>query len=228
LVAQLLREQVVATLTPRGERDGFVRAIAFEVPRLTALDAFLRLEPFELLRSHGWTSHATPSSSSASTTATATATATSSPTTTGSDSIEGVIVVLVLIQEVVEIACFEGVEEFLVLLLWWSVEVEVVEGGAVLFPIVPRVVAGDNKIVDGVVGCACLDCLNGFIHCHMDFDACGEVAVLEGADELEKLIVLGDRNVENSEVMDVVLKLRDVSVQSHDWRFPFKFAELDS
>jgi hypothetical protein len=117
LVAQLLREQVVATLTPRGKRDGFVRAISFEVPRLTALDAFLRLEPFKLLRSHGWTSGATPSSPSASTTATATALATSSSMATRSDSIEGVVVVLVFIEEVVEIACFEGVEEFLVLLL---------------------------------------------------------------------------------------------------------------
>ena len=40
MVTELLREQVVATLTPRGERDGFgglVRDVSLEVPRLTAL-----------------------------------------------------------------------------------------------------------------------------------------------------------------------------------------------
>jgi hypothetical protein len=120
------------------------------------------------------------------------------------------------VEEVVKIAGFKGVEEFVVFFLGWCVEVEVVHGGTVR-ELATGVVAGDHEIVNGVVGRACLDGLDGLIHCHIEFDASGEIAVFgEGADKLEELVVLGDRAVEDSEEVDVVLELRDVSVQCHD------------
>jgi hypothetical protein len=214
----------VATLTPRGR--SLVGAVAFEVPCLSALNALLCLEPFQLLWCHGGSDlprlvplapprpvhppRPRPRPP---------------PWPPVPSAFEGfIVIVVVFIEEVDVVSVFECIEK----LFFFLVDVEVVEGWAVPFPICARVVARDDKVMNVVVGRSCLDHFDGDFHIRVEFDPGGEVTVFERADELEELVIFWKRAVEDIEVMDVVLEFGNVSIEGHNGWIPLVLIDLDA
>ena len=183
LVAQLLQEQVVATLPPRGKCDGLVGAVTFEVPLLPALDALLGLIPFQLRRGHGLAcgSSSTSSSSCCSLTcSTSCSLAASSSTSTSAKGIDVHIVVIILF--VLKVFIF----------LFVVVDVEVVEVGTLFVATCSALGARYHEVVDGVVCCPVLNSTDSFVDGHVEFDPGCQIPSVQRSDEVEDLVVLGE------------------------------------